>query len=697
MGADYAVFDWTGKEVYRAEKQAEPVSDNDKFIETIGAAASADMAKSGINAAITTAQAILESGWGKSELAVNANNLFGMKKSLSGNTWPGSTWDGKSIYEKKTKENYSGSTVTVTAEFRKYPSWADSIADHSAYLAGAKNGSALRYDGLVGEADYKKSAEIIKAGGYATSADYVSKLCRLVEQYGLTRFNADYAPPEETPKQQEPEQPKEQAKAREITVYFPGYTRTSSPDDRRGSGMVWSDQDGHVILYDAFLEGSVPAKKILSYLVGLGVKEIDAIGSHAHSDHLGGFLAIIEDGRIRIRNFYCCNPNVLKLAGSSSANAKAAQEDKEYLQYVISKMKGQGAKVTYINTGDKITCGEISFLCYRKQPTAFGDLDDGHAYAYVNDGSIVVYNYETGTVWSADGPEMLKDALDYFNKNVNAADAQHHGNGTGKTSAQALKKRGCVIVIEANNEVGGPGSCGFTQYGAKRIREAGIPVWMLNADIYGIAKAGRMTWKQAGKKDISFPVPFAAVLYRVRKTWADADSQAGAYSILDNAKNTADALGAAYAVFDADGNEIYRPGEKPVSGQDTQPQTPSEPAETPAKEQEKPAETQPPKDGLFRVRRAWDDAKSQVGAYRNPKTAIVKCKAAGDDYEVYDDYGVPVYPDSYRTGYFRVRRKWDDAASQVSAHKYLDRGIDMTDNHPGFSLFDEYGRKIYPV
>ena len=77
-----------------------------------------------------------------SELAQNANNCFGMKKSLSGNTWAGSSWDGKSIYTKKTGEqNPDGSYVTITADFRKYPCVEDSIADHSAYLLGAMNGS----------------------------------------------------------------------------------------------------------------------------------------------------------------------------------------------------------------------------------------------------------------------------------------------------------------------------------------------------------------------------------------------------------------------------------------------------------------------------------------------------------------------------------------------------------------------------
>ena len=79
-----------------------------------------DMKTSGILASISAAQFILESGYGKSELAQKANNCFGMKKSLSGNTWTGSTWDGKSIYSKKTQEqNKDGSYVTITADFRK--------------------------------------------------------------------------------------------------------------------------------------------------------------------------------------------------------------------------------------------------------------------------------------------------------------------------------------------------------------------------------------------------------------------------------------------------------------------------------------------------------------------------------------------------------------------------------------------------
>jgi flagellum-specific peptidoglycan hydrolase FlgJ len=158
-------------------------------IAKVGPLFTADQKKNGILASVSLAQFILESGYGKSELAQNANNCFGMKKSLSGNTWSGSAWDGKSTYTKQTQEEENGKTVTVTAEFRKYASVEDSIADHSAYLLGAKNGSALRYIGLNSCTDYKKAAQLIKDGGYATSSSYVSSLCSIIEKWNLTKYD----------------------------------------------------------------------------------------------------------------------------------------------------------------------------------------------------------------------------------------------------------------------------------------------------------------------------------------------------------------------------------------------------------------------------------------------------------------------------------------------------------------------------
>lgn len=165
-----------------------------EVIEKVGPLFTADQKKTGILACVSLAQFILESGYGKTELAQKANNCFGMKKSLSGNTWSGSAWDGKSIYTKTTQECYDGKNmVDITADFRKYPCIEDSIEDHSAYLLGATNGSKKRYEGLKGCTDHKKAIRIIKNGGYATDPNYVDKICNIISKWNLTKYNADAA------------------------------------------------------------------------------------------------------------------------------------------------------------------------------------------------------------------------------------------------------------------------------------------------------------------------------------------------------------------------------------------------------------------------------------------------------------------------------------------------------------------------
>jgi N-acetylmuramoyl-L-alanine amidase CwlA len=148
-----------------------------KFIQTVGELAKADAKKSGVPASLTIAQAILESAWGTSELCQNANALFGIKADKR--------WNGKA-YSKQTKECYDGATMTtVTALFRAYGSWAESVSDHSSFL------SAARYKAIIGETDYKKACTAIKAAGYATDPNYARKLIALIEQYGLAEYDGE--------------------------------------------------------------------------------------------------------------------------------------------------------------------------------------------------------------------------------------------------------------------------------------------------------------------------------------------------------------------------------------------------------------------------------------------------------------------------------------------------------------------------
>ncbi len=146
----------------------------DELIEMLGKYAHEDMQESGILASVTVAQALLESGWGKSQLSAKYNNYFGIKK--------GSGWNGPTV-KMKTKEVVNGKTITVTAEFRVYDSPLESIKNHSKVL------SASRYSGVKGEKNYRTAITIIKRGGYATDPGYVNKICKIIEQYGLTRFD----------------------------------------------------------------------------------------------------------------------------------------------------------------------------------------------------------------------------------------------------------------------------------------------------------------------------------------------------------------------------------------------------------------------------------------------------------------------------------------------------------------------------
>lgn len=147
-----------------------------KFIERVGALAAADMQKSGVLASLTIAQAILESGWGKSGLTVKGNALFGIK---AGTNWTGA------VYSGKTQECYDGVTfTTVTGLFRAYGSWAESVANHSDLLS-----CNTRYKAVIGERDYKAACRAIAAAGYATDPKYADKLVQIIEAYALTAYD----------------------------------------------------------------------------------------------------------------------------------------------------------------------------------------------------------------------------------------------------------------------------------------------------------------------------------------------------------------------------------------------------------------------------------------------------------------------------------------------------------------------------
>lgn len=205
----YKVFDSDGNMVYEPPKLT---SHTNNFFNGMSEEERANAAleiikdtdKSGILWSVTAAQWILESGYGKTKLATEAENYFGMKANLSSNTWQ-SVWDGESVLTIKTQEDPgNGNYYWITAGFRKYPDMEHSILDHAGYLLGAEKSKGVkRYAGLTECKDYRKAIQLIKDGGYATDTRYVSKICDIIERFDLDRY--DNQTPYVTPK---PEQPK---------------------------------------------------------------------------------------------------------------------------------------------------------------------------------------------------------------------------------------------------------------------------------------------------------------------------------------------------------------------------------------------------------------------------------------------------------------------------------------------------------
>ena len=131
----------------------------------------------GIIPSLTIAQAILESGWGTSQLSKRANNLFGIKAF--------SDWTGARI-TLHTSEWYKSQMKIVAADFRAYDSFNESIEDHNKLL------SYTRYRPVRESTDYKEACQRIYECGYATDPRYAEKLISIIESYRLFNFDGGF-------------------------------------------------------------------------------------------------------------------------------------------------------------------------------------------------------------------------------------------------------------------------------------------------------------------------------------------------------------------------------------------------------------------------------------------------------------------------------------------------------------------------
>ena len=123
------------------------------------------------------AQAIIESGWGKSGLASKYHNYFGLKC--------GSSWKGKSV-NMTTKEEYKVGTMTnIRDNFRVFDDFDDGIRGYFEFI------NTSRYANLKGVKNSEEYVRRLKADGYATSSKYVDNIMRVIHDNKLTRFDGN--------------------------------------------------------------------------------------------------------------------------------------------------------------------------------------------------------------------------------------------------------------------------------------------------------------------------------------------------------------------------------------------------------------------------------------------------------------------------------------------------------------------------
>lgn len=155
------------------------------FIEFVGKIAGKDWKERRIMIpSVVIAQAIKESAWGTSELAREANALFGIKE----NGWKGHIYVKEAI-----EQNSDGSYETIAdTRWRAYDDWEQSILDHNNYIAtrSTDGGKSLRYGPVIGCSDPELVCWYLQRCGYATSLTYAESLFNdFIVKYNLTVYD----------------------------------------------------------------------------------------------------------------------------------------------------------------------------------------------------------------------------------------------------------------------------------------------------------------------------------------------------------------------------------------------------------------------------------------------------------------------------------------------------------------------------
>lgn len=159
--------------------ESKAITEKENFLDFASGMAVESLEKTGMSAALQTAQAILETGWGQSVPVDKyngkfSNNLFGIKGAGTNGSVVSNTW-----------EVYNGVSFRTDAKFRAYNYVGEAWDDHKNLLLNKSRYAPFRevmYDGTLG-------AWAVRRAGYATDPDYSMKLINIIKLYELQKLD----------------------------------------------------------------------------------------------------------------------------------------------------------------------------------------------------------------------------------------------------------------------------------------------------------------------------------------------------------------------------------------------------------------------------------------------------------------------------------------------------------------------------
>ncbi|OTP12074.1 N-acetylmuramoyl-L-alanine amidase [Enterococcus sp. 10A9_DIV0425] len=163
---------------YSSDVQQEETRTHEEFIAALIPHAKELQQGYGILPSIIIGQAILESDWGKSTLASQYKNLFGIK-----------AFGNEPKVNLETKEFINEEWITIQGDFRVYDSWEQSMDDHTALFVQGVDWNPALYANVITASNYREAAQALQDAGYATDPTYAQKIIHVIETYKLDQYD----------------------------------------------------------------------------------------------------------------------------------------------------------------------------------------------------------------------------------------------------------------------------------------------------------------------------------------------------------------------------------------------------------------------------------------------------------------------------------------------------------------------------